>query len=724
MPLPPTTLSLGPFTNPGETQPTKPRPAMLLRLSSAAIDAIIANQEAQLDFESGQSPGFHIAGTFFPMRMQKETTPHEIYLRTQQKNNGPETLKLYANVSEKLYIEHSEIGDDLKDRIREKTLEAAKQRDDRRTKFIDTPPPLPSRTTGKEKKKPVTMFRNALRPSDKFSEATSSSARISSPAPLQSQIKRKGPQDPALRGRLVHFIAIHAEKTRDEIIKSVSGGDASARSDISDLLEQVAESTTPFKKGEEKTWHLKPKSWLEVRPFEWPKLADTVRSHLSRTGRINLSKMGYKETDPEWRFFIPPDTGSSASPAGPSRKAINATAGEAQQRSKPDIPIKAGISSKEARKPKPQHSPDTDIQMKDESAKANRVSSSSVKAREVTASTPTPATSARKLPGSGFQATKPSTQVRNEIPAVRDRAMDTKPSRPSLPPKPAVAPQAPPKDNKSNAAASRIQKIRDSDGHGSDSERPKPMAKRQEVAEVSALKRKHAPSNLSNPDTSNLPPPQKKRKAEDGVAASVTSTKDPRSRDTSLPKKPDAPAQKAPNDASPQPLALPKINKKANPYNITTQERKPSPLQSTSSAHTSQEFEGESKSTGKRRRPVYTSSEDESDSPKKRSNPTLNTHPRQRGRERDREPSPKPLPTDHAGLRMRYAATYGECLTAQELLKAQKKLIDTMLRHEDTGSDEDGQLMDFEELAKLSSRYARLYEELEMIRKRFPEPVV
>jgi len=85
----------------------------------------------------------------------------------------------------------------------------------------------------------------------------------------------------------------------------------------------------------------------------------------------------------------------------------------------------------------------------------------------------------------------------------------------------------------------------------------------------------------------------------------------------------------------------------------------------------------------------------------------------------------RPLPTDHAGLRARYGATYNEYLGLFSKMVDQKTKIDSLLRNGDSGSttDSDGdvELMDAEDLERLSVDYKRLYDELAMIRGMFPE---
>jgi RNA polymerase II elongation factor ELL len=181
------------------------------------------------------------------MRPVKEDTAHELYLRTSSATKQSAPLKHYANVTGKFTVEPG--LDRVKDMLREKTSDAAKQRDDRRTIFINAPPPPPPKqkepAAAKKKKDHTTsMFRNAVRPSDqaKLNAAMSSSAaatasRVASPAPPKP---RTNEASAPLRRRLIHFLAV-SERQQDTIIKMVAGPDCDhdTRQELLDLLNDV-----------------------------------------------------------------------------------------------------------------------------------------------------------------------------------------------------------------------------------------------------------------------------------------------------------------------------------------------------------------------------------------------------------------------------------------------------------------------------------------------------
>lgn len=143
----------------------------------------------------------------------------------------------------------------------------------------------------------------------------------------------------------------------------------------------------------------------------------------------------------------------------------------------------------------------------------------------------------------------------------------------------------------------------------------------------------------------------------------------------------------------------------------------------------------------RRRSPVYTSSEDERlvRSPKRAVSvgplptPPMTTHraspsvpaAHSQTRSHSHTHESRPLPTDHANLRVRYSTSYLEYLSKFQTLVAQKGKIDSMLKSDIvsagsiTDSDGDIELMDPEELARLSSEYKVLEGELATIRNIF-----
>ncbi|KAG6897409.1 hypothetical protein C0992_001916 [Termitomyces sp. T32_za158] len=735
MPLPEATLSFGPLIPPGGTEPVKPKVAMLVRLSSATIDALtsVMNEKEKVSVDLGSTPVRDLANlAIYDLILAGEETPHEIYLRVPRINS----LKLYANVAEKLSIEHNEIGDDLKEKIRVSTLEAAKQRDSRKLKIIEVPPTQPP-------KKKRDVPRNTSRSSKQAKPSVSTSARVPSPAPPPSTKPSSASvsSTSGLLNRIVHCIVV-GKRNRDAIVKLVSGDDPSIRRDIIELMDEVGEPASPLKKGEDvgsKIWCLKAQSWLHVRPLEWPGLNDKERLQLARTGRMKLSSLGYSEKDPEWRPFAYRSADTNVAAGKPT---ITVSQGDARE--KPDPHAKSRKLLGEIKKPKTQSDSNAEIPVKDESLQTTR--SSTTKTKEFTTSILAP----KKVPGLKSGAGKSSAQDSSVAEGPRHGSeKGVKPVHHSLPSKTIAASQSTQKDRTtSSLTPAQRKKMQESDaGFGSESERdrdsrPKLAIKQEErrSAEVPRVKRTQKPRDSYDSDAStSLSAPQKKRKLDNGAVA-ASFTKDVRSTDFPLSKKLDiAPHRsKVHKESTPPPLTvpLPKINKKANGSSGRTTTSsgnaiKSSFLETTSSGH-SLEGRGrsEGKVSGKRRRgsPIYTSSEDEGENTKiRRITPAADNHKTLHSRRREHERELRPLPTDHAGLRMRYTATYRQCMAALTTLLAQKARIDSMLRHADSGSvtdsDCDGELMDAEDLKKLSGDYERMHEELETIRRKFADPV-
>ncbi|KAF8070214.1 hypothetical protein FPV67DRAFT_1486660 [Lyophyllum atratum] len=755
MPLPETTLSLGPHTNPGESEHSKPKVAMLVRMSTETLDALQAlGEKPPMDFEFGDTPGIHIGGTFYPMRSLKEETPHELYLRTHSASKPNAPLKLYANVTGKFTIEHDKLGANLKDRIREKTIDAAKQRDDRKTKFIDTPPTLPAKTTKKRKEQSSAMFRNAIRPSDQVKLNASNSS--------------KKPSDSSIRKRLVHCMAVQ-ERPRDQIIKLVTGADcdASKRREVLDLLEEVAEQTSATKKGEDpgsKIWRLRTESWKEVRPFEWPKLPEQERINLARTGRQKLSSLGIKQSDPLWEHFTfrSPATTASATPsAGPSRITSAVPNGETKQGVKLEVVAKRGVSSKEVKekKAKPKPDPGAEIQMKDESIKAApRVSNANGKMKdtESASSKSSAVAGSRKPPGSGFRAGKTTSQDSYDDGASRSSVLqgksvdrgDANQPRSSLPAKVLPSTQQATKHERLNGSTiptQRIRKLRESDaGFGSDSDRERGPDRLREGAKTKTVVKQEGGEERRRLETptlkrkqdgndSEVPASQKKRRTETG-AVSASSSKDTKPKDLVI-------TQKARTSAASSPKSTEGRKEiPASRSSVSMRDGKASPqkvplphspavgqtLRRTGASH-----------KNRRKSPIYTSSsEDEGEIRKPRRDapngppPTLpmtSHHPSTQSPSQSRPNAreSRPLPTDHASLRVRYSATYNEYVAVFGKMVSQKTKIDGLLRNGESGSttdsDGDADLMDAEDLARLSVDYKRLYGELATIRGMFPE---
>jgi RNA polymerase II elongation factor ELL len=168
----------------------------------------------------------------------QETAMHELYLRASSatKKNAP--LKLYANVVGKFTVEQREIRNELRDKIRESTQDAAAQKNSRATVFMDTPPET---QPVNKKRKDAPMFHKPLRQSDKVKPVppASASSTPASKATSTHQPSTSNQGGVPVRKRLVHCLA-RGEKSEEELFKLLGGDrNASLRAEIAGLLDQV-----------------------------------------------------------------------------------------------------------------------------------------------------------------------------------------------------------------------------------------------------------------------------------------------------------------------------------------------------------------------------------------------------------------------------------------------------------------------------------------------------
>jgi len=265
------------------------------------------------------------------------------------------------------------------------------------------------------------------------------------------------------------------------------------------------------------------------------------------------------------------------------------------------------------------------------------------------------------------------------------------------------------------------------------------------------------------------PSVQKKRKTDELLPSTTSSSKEhePRTRDLSLPKKPDVSAvpqrskiRKEPSPLPAQPMRTkakkerersPSTSSLASGRPRTKKEVSPLPparssavsqsrgSSGSSQRHPDHQAERATRSNGttpkiRRKSPVFTSSEDESDVRRRdstsgpvshASHTHTHNHSNSRSNSHSRPRPSLPLPTDHASLRARYSSSYLEYLTSFQQIVTQKCKIESLLKTS-TGNgsagnmtDSDGELMDPEELAKLTADHRALKEELEGIHRMF-----
>ncbi|KAG2154367.1 uncharacterized protein EDB93DRAFT_1081312 [Suillus bovinus] len=737
MPLPSgTPLSLQGHSRPGDTVQTKPKHAMIVRMTAETLEALEdLSSNPSMNFEFGDNPGIYIGETFFPMRPLKESSPHEIYLRTSSaaKPNAP--LKLYANVMGKFIVDR-QLGDKVTDKVRQQTIEAKKQHSERQTIMLDAPLVSAAGTKNLKRKTPGsgTVVKKGAQRDTLHTPAASTPARKISPMPQTASSKANAD----IRRRLIHFLAVENRET-DLAVTRVCGNncDATARANLLSILEEVAEQA-PARKGDKspRKWSLKSRTWLEVRPYECEMYKQSERINIARQGRVVLSSLRIPESDSVWdhfRFRPPPEATPhpthggktiTGPPAGllkpktePKRPAISK---DVKQKAKADSSrMKGDIQMKdESARPR------SNIQMKDESARLPRVAA--IK-REEASPSPSSSTStsskaaSRRLPGSGYVAKKSPQPSPTIEPASREATgpADVRPQRPlpRLPSKPAPAPLPPLPSQEKTPTTSMPMKMTKKMPPPEDSDRERERHRDKDRPPkdrvVAGVKRKNATHAVGGAqDGEGLKVNSfKKRKTEDGPpsAASSSSLK---GRDLSLPKKPV-------EAASPVPPPLKKIKKEPSPFPPprTALPTQPPPTNSPSKTDQRPKLNGASKV--RRKSPIYTSS-DEGEIPeppqKSAQDPSTNTD-RSKGKEgRPRPRSSYPLPSDRNGLRSRYQSKYGNYLGTYAQILAQKRKIEAILNGE---SEAEGEILDPEELKRLSTEHKNQKEELESIQEKW-----
>ncbi|THV08594.1 hypothetical protein K435DRAFT_788017 [Dendrothele bispora CBS 962.96] len=449
MPLPTGTYALHGHSRPGDPVQLKPKHAFIVRLSSETLNALDAfPNNPELNFQFGDNPGFFVGESFFPVHQQKEEICHDLYLRSATANRPNVPLKLYANVTGKLTVSERMLDKDLEDRIRKRTADAASQRSVARTKFIDSPAELSAPSGGKKKKEP-SMFRkpiNSKAPEpSKISRPGQSNTLPPRPQPAlpsSSQSSQRSSSNGSLRSRLIHYLA-GGERTSDETTRAVAPDcGPELKMEILQLLEQVAEQI-PTKNSSKRLWRLKSKTWVDIRPYEWPKLSEADRTRMAREARMALKSLNIPESDPAWDHVkyratgsTPTDKPTTQRPSSPAPRPSLSTHEPA-----PTLAPKKGVSSKDAKEKKARvKNEPKEIMMKDESKprvlekpatvektskNVSQPSGTSAKAPAAANSRLSPSLTVARKPGSGFRLSKPT-----------DRApkLDTARSRSPFPP--------------------------------------------------------------------------------------------------------------------------------------------------------------------------------------------------------------------------------------------------------------------------------------------------
>lgn len=229
-------------------------------------------------------------------------------------------------------------------------------------------------------------------------------------------------------------------------------------------------------------YRLRKEMYLEVRPYEWSGVPEKDRHAIARAGRRALSEMGYKESDPAWKYvaFTAPDQ---------APQALSTASSSSSTAKRPTSAIEA-----KEKKPKPETKPKTKTTALKEEAHASPIPS------PIRSSS---STSARKPPGSGFKLPKNEDPGSGRVKSERES--------------PELSRHA--SSSRDRATAQRVTKLKES--AGSDIERNKPKREsgsdRESVRE-GTLKRKKVVKDEEDDDEPLSK--QKRRKTAEGMHVS------------------------------------------------------------------------------------------------------------------------------------------------------------------------------------------------------------
>ncbi|KAH9948660.1 hypothetical protein B0H21DRAFT_805422 [Amylocystis lapponica] len=773
MPLPGNgTLSLQGQGRPGDTLYSKPKRAMIVRMSAETFEALegFPNQP-KMEFEFGENSGIHIGDSFFAMRPLEEGSPHELYLRTSSAAKPMAPLKLYANVTGKFTVERQlEI---VKHKMRDTTLAAEKQRSERKAILIDTPPaPRP----GAKKRKEPQIMRRPVHVSD--THLPSVTQHVASPRPSSSQ---GGADVTSPRHRLIHCLAL-AARTAEDALRLVGGkdSDAASRRELANILEEVAEKV-PTAKGSAQDaprWQLKTESWTQVRPYEWGKLDHAERTQLARQTRAALSRLKIPESDPVWEHSRYRETGGVPTVAGVASSKGAAGAGTSANGAKPEP--KRPMMPKEAKPKKPKtegtRKKPSDITIaKDESARPLKDVVGKGKGKAVTESSAalnSPASAippGRRLPGSGFRvkasATPPATPASpsGSQPPRRTGPVDARESKREVPspsgharPAPPIPPpatsqaQKPVKTSLTGSAARAQTKAKASPAPTVRSETA--SGKKRALDTTSAATNRAARKTREVTYSSDSDEPErapKRRKTEerprprrDDDEHKEKNREGGRDRDLLPSKKavkreysPLAPPRvKIKQEPSPLPPAPSPIGRVRSPLAPPQRERDraaPSSGSSSRSEHREQPRQSSGSAKPRRKSPIYTSSSSSDEEPER------NAREEQRRRvaeAKERPPRQKkhdsvfkarPLPHDRAGLRQYYKSCFRLYIRLYNDKVSRKDQLEKMLAHgdstsismSDSDSEMDVDLLDPEPMAVFVAEFKAVVDEMEKIKQ-------
>ena len=166
--------------------------------------------------------GFYLGDTFYPCESRPEPHVHELYLRLANKPMAP--LKLHANVIGN--FKFGQAVDSLHERYRNKTLEAERQRTERKTIMLDAPPPEVSKPPKGKTKKDTAAARRAAASSTPSHASTS--ARPPPPTTSLIPSSSSAGDKSSTRARLIHCLALKP-RTGEQVLRLCGGNELSTQ---------------------------------------------------------------------------------------------------------------------------------------------------------------------------------------------------------------------------------------------------------------------------------------------------------------------------------------------------------------------------------------------------------------------------------------------------------------------------------------------------------------
>ncbi|EMD37291.1 hypothetical protein CERSUDRAFT_113941 [Gelatoporia subvermispora B] len=641
MPLPESSsLPLYPPPQPGDPMPTIPKAAFLVRVPEDILLALQEFPKKNIELDYGglghQKSTLYIGEHVLPMKAEEEKKAHELYMRSHDPRKAP-SLKYYGAIHGKFIVER-ELDEKIEDRVRHRTQAAEKERTERKVMTIDAVPN--GSTKPKKKKKEPTMF-IAKKPASAATEPRRDPPPISQgdpsragPSRISASIRAK------LRYCLVHLIAIQSRST-DFVLRLVeksSDAKGMKEHEIMELLAEIAERP-PDKPN---VWRLKTQTWLEVKPWGYPKLREQHRNKMSSDMRAALKALRISQDQEVWQRLVRPSTWVPDAPEDLAKPPANASTDPLPKR-----PIMSDTKQKKAKASELAKKRGAEaIIAKDEGARVRPDVSGKGKQREDPGAVDSVRPSARKVPGSGF---KVKTVGSSATPPITDsssrRAAPVEPReiKREAPPAARIArsPLPPPSEHDSKPSpspyASKLPKERiQKKSKPSSSQTGAAESDRERTRDVapSATKRKKLEddvSDFSERDLRSPGLPKRPKIYSDAVPG-------PRSLDSDWERESDRESRKPRNlglppkpvmrDPSPLGPNHVKIKKEPSPVPRSLPPRPPGQPQerqhipsSSSSTSTSRSEQQRSGSTSKVRRPSpkFTSSEDEASTPPKES---------------------------------------------------------------------------------------------------------